>query len=367
MSVRSRHPLAVCALLGGALTLSAVIPGIGATLAGAVPSTLPSKVFASATATQTKPDDITKLGEHIYVSFQNGVGPTGTPGSLGPDSTVAEFDLAGHRTGGFNIAGRVDGLTADPSHERLLATTNEDLNSNLWTIQPGEDGGKVTKFTYSPSPEEGQPPAGGTDSIAVKGEHIYITHSNPGLPNSAVVYDATLDNNSHVANLRAVFADNATAVDAVTGKPVTLALSDPDSNRIMAETAPRFAGQLAQVSQADSQIIFVKHPASESPTLTSLNLTSTSGTPVVDDVLVTTAGKGTLYVTDNSTGDITALSTDSLPAGTVFASSAVGSNNFLGTLDLKTGNVIPLGNSFTTPKGLLFVPAHEGDHQDSEG
>jgi hypothetical protein len=366
----------VCAVLGGALTLSAVVPGIAATPAGAVTpttattKTLPSKVFATTTTTQTKPDDITRLGEHIYVTFQNGVGPTGTPGPLGPNSTVAEFDATGHRTGSFSIPGRVDGLTADPSHERLIATVNEDLNSSLWVIRPGEDGGKVTQYTYSPSPEEGNPAAGGTDSIAIKGEHIFLTHSNPGLPNSAAVYDASLDNDSHVAHLRGVFADNATATDAVTGKPVALALSDPDSSRIMAKTSPRFAGQLAQLSQADGEIIFVKHPAGSSPTLTVLSLQNpadlaSGNPPPVDDVLATTSGKGTLYVTDIATGVISALSTDGLPAGTVFAAEASDHGTpFLGTLDLNSGKLTALGNTFGNPKGLLFVPS---GHEDGEG
>ena len=44
----------------------------------------------------SQPDDITELGDHIFVGFQNGVGPQGQASSSGNrDSTVVEFDLRG--------------------------------------------------------------------------------------------------------------------------------------------------------------------------------------------------------------------------------------------------------------------------------
>ena len=44
----------------------------------------------------TSPDDITELGRQLFVTFQNGVGPQGTPSTDGnTDSTLVEFTLGG--------------------------------------------------------------------------------------------------------------------------------------------------------------------------------------------------------------------------------------------------------------------------------
>jgi hypothetical protein len=55
---------------------------------------------------------------------------------------------------------------------------------------------------------------------------------------------------------------------------------------------------------------------------------------------------------------VSALSTAGLPAGTVFAAEARDTKALVGTLDLATGGITPLGNSFSDPHGLLFVPSH---------
>jgi len=349
---------AVCATVLCAVVAAQAAAGADTT------QTLPARPFAVSTATQTNPDDITKLGGAIFVSFQNGVGPEGQPGPLGANSTVAEYGPDGFQIDSFSITGRVDGLTADASRHRIIATANEDLNSSLWVIRPGAPpADRLVQYTYDPSPAETigtQPAAGGTDSISIKNGRIFLAHSNPATPSSAAVYEAHLDATTHIAHLDPVFADNATAIDAVTGKPVTLALTDPDSNRVFSHLAPRFGGELAQVSQADGEIIFLKSPGGVLSTLTRLSLLNPTGTtpPPVDDVVVATADRGTLYVTDNGAGTVTALLTDGLPAGTIFAAEASDTGTpFVATLNLKTGRLTPFGNTFTNPKGLLFVPA----------
>jgi hypothetical protein len=46
----------------------------------------------------SSPDDITMLGHHLFVAFQNGVGPQGQPSADGnPDSTIVEVHRARHR------------------------------------------------------------------------------------------------------------------------------------------------------------------------------------------------------------------------------------------------------------------------------
>jgi hypothetical protein len=79
--------------------------------------------------------------------------------------------------------------------------------------------------------------------------------------------------------------------------------------------------------------------------------------PPFDGLAVATSDRGTLYVVDRGAGTILALNTSGWPAGTVFIGEANDNNNpLVGTLDLSTGKVTPLGNTFVSPKGLLFVP-----------
>jgi hypothetical protein len=69
---------------------------------------------------------------------------------------------------------------------------------------------------------------------------------------------------------------------------------------------------LAQVSQADGQIVLVDHPDRPDPALTRLNLANRgapSSRPPVDDITVATADQGTLYVTDPTAGKVTASPT----------------------------------------------------------
>ena len=165
--------------------------------------------------------------------------------------------------------------------------------------------------------------------------------------------------------MRPVFLDNSAATDAVTGKPVTLALTDPDSNAFQPAAAPRFAGQLVTISQGDGLMIFASHLRSQ-PKLTLLRLTDNvpGNLPPIDGLAVATADRGTLYVVDNASGTITALDTRGWPAGTVFVGEPNDNGNpLLGTLNLFTGQITPLGNAFPNPKGLLFIPSGEQDAQ----
>ena len=358
----------------GAVLCTAFIPALAATAAAATghpgpagPGTLPGKVFvASPPPGATGPDDLTSLGVPgldggrlvIWTAYQNGINADGTPGAPGGPtaSTVAGYDAkTGALVKTILVTGKVDGLTADPALGRLIATVNEDANSSLNLVNPAT--GAYKTYKYSPSPEVSG--AGGTDSIDVRGRQIYVVHSNPSDTTQPAEYRATLSNATNTALLTPVFADNASATDAVTGKPVTLALTDPDTNAFMPAQSPRFAGQLATISQGDGQIIFASHPGS-TPKLTVLTLADNvpGNVPPIDGMAVATCGHGTLYVVDAKAGTITALDTSGWAAGTVFVGEPNdNANPLIGTLSLSTGQIIPLGNKFVSPKGLLFVPS----------
>src|ERR1019366_2080458 len=90
-----------------------------------VDPTLTSPAIATATEPLTNPDDITRLGDELFVGFQNGVGPQGEPSPDGnTDSTIVEFSPSGHVLGQWDITGKADGVTADPALGAVIATVN---------------------------------------------------------------------------------------------------------------------------------------------------------------------------------------------------------------------------------------------------
>jgi hypothetical protein len=318
----------------------------------------------------TAADDITMLDGLLYVTFQNGAGADGSP--AGSRSTIGALDPATrHWTATWSVLGRCDGLTADPTHHRLLASVNEDSSSSLFVITPGNP--TPVPYTYSPDPEQKGTDGssnGGTDAISVSPDGtIYIAHSNPdgSLPppnNTAAVYTMTLSGTT--AKLTPLFGinDSATVINHAAGSPATasLGLTDPDSNRYLPNLN---GGTLIQDSQADSKLVLAgPHGAP----LRQLNLTnapsthSPSGvTPQLDDIVEVT-GPGVLYVVDQAGFDVFAINMTAADAGKVFVSQpnpSLGDKAnvpALGVVNVSTGVVTQVDVSFGNPKGLLFVP-----------
>lgn len=378
-SASRRTRLGVLALTGAA---SALVPAVSAQ--AATPAAAPAgsvahlKVFAKAPAGMSNPDDITRLGDLVFVTYQNNAGPTGAP--AGSKSDVVAYDLhTGAVRGQWTIAGRVDGLTGDPRHHRVIATVNEDLNSTLYTITPGV-AGSLKHYTYFPSPAQvGSDGAnGGTDSVAVARDgSIYVAHSNPdvslpGANNAPAVYKLKLTGTT--AALTPLFGvnDTATVANPAPGAPktATMGLTDPDSNKWV--PGPD-GGTLIQDSQADSKLIFASDLDAAHPTLRELNLTNASGpasvTPQLDDI-TPAAGTGELFVVDAKGGTIYTLDTKGFGSGTLVAAQpAPGDGDLANTAGLvlineKTGVATPLATDvkLVSPKGLMFVAGHEGHH-----
>ena len=343
--------------------------------------TIHPKLFASAPAGASKPDDITRLGGLLYVTFQNNAGKDGKPpGSM---STIVAFDRkSGTPVATYSVTGRCDGLTADRAHHRVLASVNEDLHSSLYVITPGDP--TPAHYLYSPDPAEtgSDGTNGGTDAISVSQDGtIYVAHSNPdtALPppnNTAAVYTMTLSGTT--ANLTPFFGvnDPADIVNRTPGGPESapLGLTDPDSNRFV---PGENGGLLIQDAQADSKLVFASNLGSDQPTLSQLNLTNATpptggaATPQLDDVERVT-GPGTLYAVDQKSGNIYAIDTSGVEPGTFFVSQpnpSIGdlpNDPALGVVDLETGVVTHVDSTLGSPKGLLFVPAHR-QHDEGEG
>ncbi|MDH6138031.1 hypothetical protein P3T35_000008 [Kitasatospora sp. GP30] len=336
------------------------------------------KPFASAPAGAKGLDDITLLGDLLFATYQNDAGPDGSP--AGSRSTVVAFD---RKTGAvkqtYTIPGKVDGLTADTKHHRVLASANEDLNSSLYVITPDRDHdghGTITHYTYSPSPAETGTDGtnGGTDAISIGSNGtVYVAHSNPdtslpGADNTAAVY--TLKLSGSTARLTPLFGVNDTVpvINPAAGQPTSapLGLTDPDSNRFL---RGKDGGTLVQDAQADSKLVFVTDLDAKKPTVKQLNLTNAvtpsqgAATPQLDDV-ERVDGPGTLFVADGGTGTIYRADTGDVPAGTLFASQPapkagdLPNDPALAVVNTRTGVVthVSAGVTLVNPKGLLFVP-----------
>jgi hypothetical protein len=324
------------------------------------------------------PDDITATGRPgtpvrgggLYVAFQNGVGSQGEASTSGnTDSTIVNLTFRGRHIRQWDVKGKVDGMKADPWHHRVIATVNEDAHSSLYTIDTLT--GKVTHYAYT-----GLTHFGGTDAVSILMGQIVISASAPGTTapggsapaNAPAAYVVQLHPGTKVARAFPLFADNAkaTAINGPhAGHPVTLALTDPDSNGVV--PAGRFAGQFLLDAQGDQQLIF----GSFLPHARHLAVLSLPAS--IDDSAWATARHGAFFTTDSTANTVDAI-TGAFQLGAVYAAvTPCNANsapstcpappkfpaNFLGTISLKTGAIAAVATTGArlTPKGLLFEPA----------
>jgi hypothetical protein len=357
-----RRRVTVASVAGVAALLATLgfVPAAGA--ATAVPNTGGVTVPAGFTATVfahsgtlTGPDDIARLGDKVFVAYQNGVGTKGEPAKSGrTTSTVVEYDKVGKELAHWDVTGKVDGMGANPRTGQVIATVNEDGNSSIYTIAPKAAKAAVSHYSYNSNP---LPHGGGTDSVTVRGGVVYVVASAPAkdangsTAGKPAMYKVHFSGGS--AKLTPVFTDNVSATNLVTGQKAALNLTDPDSSNTVPRGVPAVGGSLMLAGQADKQLVFVKHPGARNQSASVLPLSAQ-----VDDTTFASSAKGTLYVVDNPNNRIVAIT------GNFTKGQAFGSASRLSTIDLKTGQVTPFGSGITSPKGLLFVPAG-GGHSDS--
>ena len=355
---------AVTALVSCASVAVGTSGAEAATTGVALPAGFHASVFASG-GKLTGPDDITQLNGHVYVGYQNGVGPNGDPSSTGNTTgTVVEYTLQGKQIATWTLTGKIDGLGTDPTRNRVIATVNEDSNSSVYTITEkwgehgAEPGGYLKHYSFSQNP---LPHGGGTDSVVVKNGVIYLSASNPSADangttfSGPALYKADFEGSTVV--LTPVLSGDSTATDAVTGQKVTLNLSDPDSSELVPHNVARFGSQLLLDSQGDSELIFLSHSAQADQQATVLKLSTQ-----VDDTAFVTDTHGTLFMVDNAKNEVIAVTGD-FKSGEAFSAvpndSTVIPGN-LGSVNLTTGQVTAFGSGFGNPHGLLFI-GHEGD------
>jgi hypothetical protein len=300
------------------------------------------RIFATNPSGSSQPDSIAVDGANVYVGFGDGVAKDGSDGK---SSTVVQFNLAGAVLQTFSVPGHNDGLKVDPATHLLWALQNEDGNPNLVVINPAT--GTGTMYMFGPVAN-----GGGFDDITFLHGNVYLSESNPAdNPNTApAVVQASLSGT--MVNVSPVLFGNAAAVNVVTKQPVTLNLQDPDSMT----ASP--SGQLVMTSQADDEIVTIKHPGESNQSVGLLPLTDSANNPVsVDDTLFRRGAAGEVLLTDLSTGVIYAITGPPLREG--LALSAAQDIGQLGTLDFDTGIFTPIITGLGSPRGLATLTGHE--------
>jgi len=316
------------------------------------------------------PDDITQYGGNLYTAFQNGVGPQGQASPSGNrDSTIIEFTPGGSVLAQWDVTGKCDGLTADPSTGQIIATVNEDAHSSIYSIEPDGNAGDAQVIHYSYN--EALPHKGGTDAISFYKGMMLVSASAPGTTGSAApqpgypaVYSVTLNQTTKVATVKPYFYDESSARIANNpgglGKHVKLALTDPDSNEVVPADTARWPGDFVLTSQGDKEQIYSSQPGS----LWVLKLSQS-----VDDTAFPTTPHGALYATDPASDTVDSVDSAAFWDASAFvavtpcaannAPSTCTAPNWLGLLNEVTGQITPvtLSGPDLQPQGMIFVPA----------
>ncbi|WP_138444758.1 hypothetical protein [Sinomonas susongensis] len=349
MNISRKTFLPAAAVAASAALAFSASPALAAPSDEASGHTSPYTVKAfPAKAGESAPDDITRLGDSIYVAYQNGVGPMGEASTTGATaSTIQQYSLDGTPGASWNIKGRIDGMGTDAAGRRLLVTTNEDGNSSFHTVSPSAGANAVKDYTYT-----GLTHGGGTDSVKVYEGKILVTASNPADTTGPALYRATLSGST--AALTPVFTDNAKAVLAngpQAGTTTTLALTDPDSSTTVPSQSPRFAHDFMLDAQADQQLVFARQAGRSQQQLEVLNLAAP-----VDDTAFATQHAQTLWITDPDHNTVYAVSGSFRAGQAVTSVTPNGSHDYLASLNLSDGSLTAIPQLASIhPKGLLFA------------
>ncbi|MGC2417135.1 MAG: hypothetical protein WA434_05270 [Candidatus Acidiferrales bacterium] len=305
-------------------------------------------VFANAPAGLSAPDSIAILKNHVFVGYGDGHLPDGSDG-LG--SQIVEYTMDGHAIHTYTVLGHNDGLKVDPATHLLWALQNEDANANLVIINPETHQQRF--YTFGPTLH-----GGGYDDMVFKGCKVYISASNPIVPNTGpAIVSARLEGN--MVGIEPVLAGEASAIDIPTDATVQLDLTDPDSMTLDP------LGNIVLDSQGDQQLIIVSNPGSPDQRALRLPLSYlTSGGPMsveTDDTAFITSTEGFLLFADKGSNAVYKLQKNAFSPGTAYT--AADGGPFVGTLDFTTGIVTPIVTGVLNPGGMMFVDTskHGGD------
>ncbi len=298
-------------------------------------------VFAKGTTAYTHPDSVDVTSKYVFIGYQNVTAKDGTDNKT---STIVQYTLSGNVVHTFTVPGHCDGMRYNPTTNLLWATSNEDANPRIVTIDPAT--GTITPYTFAKTPH-----GGGYDDVIFVNGSAYIAASNPTLNSAGINTAPALDKivlQNGQAVLTPVLMGNAKAVDAVSNTTVSLNLTDPDS--LMLD----LKGNVVLDDQADSQLITLHNPGTSTQTVTRL----TVGTQV-DDSYWIPAIEGRLVIVDGAQNTIyTVKKEGGFTVGTIYteapSDSAVA--GFVATVDPSTGTTVPVIVGLTSPTGMSFIP-----------
>jgi hypothetical protein len=338
------------------LTLSALIAWsilfcIGAA-AQSVQAGYKLSIFASGANGFSQPDSLVRWKNSILVGYQNHVAKDGSDGGF---STIVQYSLNGTFERMFSVKGHNDGLRVIGDDD-LWAIQNEDGNPNLTVIDLSSGHQKVYTF---PMPT---PHGGGYDDLRVKDGQVLVTASNPSsaVNTAPALVRVQLDGNT--VDVEPVLYGNAAAINIPSGAPVTLNLQDPDSLSI----DPR--GNVLLDDQADGQLILIRNPFSQNPTVGQLILTTATGPTTIDDTAFPAHANDFLLVSDVSANKVYRIDAPLFGFEPGKPYSASDTEGFVAGLNLDNGFLVPIATGFQSNRGMLFVSQQSGkDGEDHDG
>lgn len=296
-------------------------------------------VFAQSGGQYSAPDSIAVLHNHIFIGYGNNIAPDGSDGK---SSNIVEYTLSGQVEYVYTVVGHNDGLKVNPTTHELWAMQNEDADPNLVIINPVTHA--QTVYTFGPTSH-----GGGYDDIVFLNGAAYFSASNPANnPNTApAIVKATFSGS--MIDVSPLMEANAPATDVVTGQTVTLNLQDPDSMTLDPH------GNILLDSQADAELLLVRHPGTASQSVLQIPLTSPFGSAQADDTLFVPNSDGFILVSDTPANTVYMIRKTEFIPGTAYSAGVGAANSagvtpgFVGRLDLDFGVLVPIVTGLQSP------------------
>jgi hypothetical protein len=304
-------------------------------------------VFAKSAPGYSQPDSIALGRDSVFIGFQNHVAKDGSDGKF---STIVQYSLTGAVKRTFSVQGHNDGLRL-VGEDDLWALQNEDANPNLVIIDLKSG---TQKVFFPPAPH-----GGGYDDLRVFQDQIFMTASNPNVTDVnhfPALVRVRLTGSGLI--LDPVLKGDAAAIDIPTGASVTLNLMDPDSLGVDRR------GNLVLNSQADAELVFIRHPLMADQTVGRISITTATGPTTVDDTDFAPEGRSFMLFSDVNKDTVYRLDAPKFgfEPGTAYSTSDTA--GIVGVLNLDNGVLTPIATGFGSTRGMVFVSDEERDRPD---